>query len=149
MGKLVLMIHRLVFLLHSRKVPLLPGIINKLFIRLAFGCQLGNGTVFGKNVQLGYGGLGVVIHGRAAIGNNVNIGTNVTIGGTNKHPEVPQIGDNSFIATGAKILGPVKVGKNCVVGANAVLLQDLPDNSLAVGIPAKIVKTNINIQDYL
>jgi serine O-acetyltransferase len=148
MGNIVLIIHRIVFNMETLKIPLLPGIINKLFIRLLFGCQLGVGTKLGRKVDLAYGGLGVVIHERSVIGDNVYIGTCVTIGGTTKKHEVPQIGDNTIISSGAKILGPIKIGKNCVIGANAVVLDDIPDSSVAVGIPAKIIKKNINIENY-
>ncbi|ACK98051.1 serine acetyltransferase [Bacillus cereus G9842] len=53
------------------------------------------------------------------------------------------------MGTGAKILGPVSIGNNVVIGANAVVLKDIPDNCMVVGIPAKIVKTDINIDSYL
>ena len=148
MSKLILSIHRIVYSLKLLGIPVLPSLINKIFIRFLFGCQLGTGTKFGNNVSLVYGGLGVTIHERAVIGNNVYIGTCVTIGGTTKKYEVPVIGDNSFISTGAKILGPVKIGKNCVIGANAVVLDDIPDRCVAVGMPAKIVKRDIDISNY-
>lgn len=109
---------------------------------------MGEKTKFGKGVQLGYGGLGIVIHGKSVIGDNVVIGTGVTIGGTSKKIDVPVIGENSMISTGAKIIGPIQIGKNCVIGANAVVLTDIPDNCVAVGIPAKIIKENIDISDY-
>lgn len=148
MSKIVLFIHRIVFWLNTVKIPLLPGFINKIFIRLLFGCQLGIGTIIGPDVKLGYGGLGVVIHERAIINKNVTIGTCVTIGGTSKKYEVPVIGENTIISSGAQILGPIRIGKNCVIGANAVVLRDIPDNCVAVGVPAKIIKRDINIEDY-
>lgn len=148
MSKAVLLIHGLVFYLNQLGIPFLPNLINKIFIRLLFGCQLGVGTKFGTDVDLGYGGLGVVIHERAVIGNGVNIGTGVTIGGTTKKYGVPVIGDSSIISSGAKIIGPVTIGKGCVIGANAVVLQSIPDNSVAVGVPAVIIKQNIRIADY-
>lgn len=148
MSKIVLIIHSILYSLNRFGIPLLPKLFNKLFIRLLFGCQLGVSTKIGKNVNLDYGGLGVVIHERAIIGNNVSIGTCVTIGGTTKKHEVPVIGENTMISTGAKILGPITIGKNCVIGANAVVLDNIPDNCVAVGIPATIVKRNINITDY-
>ena len=109
---------------------------------------MGTGTKFGKNVNLGYGGFGIAIHERVVIGNNVEIGTCATIGGTNRKWGVPIIGDNTIISTGAKILGPIKIGMNCVIGANAVVLDNIPDRCVAVGVPAKVIKTNINISDY-
>ena len=148
MSNIVLFIHKIVYEMNRLRIPLLPALINKLFIRLFFGCQLGSGTKIGNNVNLGYGGLGIVIHERAVIGDNVNIGTCVTIGGTTKKYGVPVIGDNTIISSGAKILGPIQIGKNCVIGANAVVIDDIPDNCLAVGIPARIIKENIEIADY-
>jgi serine O-acetyltransferase len=148
MSKIVLMIHRIIYELKRIGVPIFPDLCNKILIRLLFGCQLGVRTKIGKNVNLAYGGLGIVIHERAVIGNNVNIGTCVTIGGTTKKYEVPIIRDNAIISSGAKILGPVTIGKNCVIGANSVVLDNIPDNCVAVGVPAKIIRRNININDY-
>lgn len=148
MSQIVLLLHRFVYQLDVFKIPLIPTIINKIFIRLLFGCQVGVRTKIGQGVSLGYGELGVVIHERAAIDKNVSIGTCVTIGGTSKKYEVPIIGENTIISSGAKILGPIKIGKNCVIGANAVVLNDIPDNCVAVGVPAKVIKYDINIEDY-
>ncbi|HHD80170.1 MAG TPA: serine acetyltransferase [Campylobacterales bacterium] len=58
------------------------------------------------------------------------------------------MGDNCIISSGAKIIGPVKIGNNCIIGANAVVIDNIPDNCVAVGVPAKIIKTDINILDY-
>lgn len=82
--------------------------------------QIGEGTVFG------YKGIGVIVHKRAVIGKNCIVGTNVTIGGKSGRYQVPRIGDNVDISTGAKILGPVTVGDGCVIGANAVVIKDCP-----------------------
>jgi serine O-acetyltransferase len=61
---------------------------------------------------------------------------------------MPVIGNDLFISTGAKIIGNVKVGNSCVIGANAVVLKDVPDNCVVAGIPAKIIKNNINMADF-
>jgi serine O-acetyltransferase len=148
MSYIVLSLHRISFNLKRIGLPILPILINKIFIRLLFSCQLGINTRIGQNVNLGYGGLGVVIHENAVIGDNVSIGTNVTIGGICNKKNVPVILDNTIISTGAKIIGPLTIGKNCVIGANAVVLESIPDNCVAVGIPARIIKNNINILDY-
>ena len=75
------------------------------------------------------------------IGNNVTILQQVTIGSERggKHPGFPTIGDNVFIACGAKVLGGIKVGNNVVIGANAVVIRDVPDNAVVGGVPAKIL----------
>ncbi|MCI5223607.1 MAG: serine acetyltransferase [Candidatus Electrothrix sp. AR4] len=148
MSKALLFIYKIIYLLYLLRLPIIPDILNKLFIRILFGCHIGLGAKIGPKTSLGYGGIGVVIHTRAVIGENVIISTGVTIGGTSKKYEVPIIGDNTIIATGAKILGPVVVGKNCVIGANSVVLNNIPENCVAVGIPAKVIKREINIFDY-
>ncbi len=148
MSKVVVYIYYFALFLHDLKIPILPKLINIVFVRLLFGCQITLGAKLGKGTVLGYGGIGVVIHDRAVLGENVMVGAGVTIGGTSKIYEVPVIGDNTVIAPGAKILGPVKIGKNCVIGANAVVLKDVPDNTIVGGIPAKVLKTDIDISIY-
>lgn len=143
----MLLIYRFGLFLHEHKIPFFPSLV-KYFIRLVFGPSLGMGAQIGKGTVLGYGGIGTVIHPRAVIGENVIISQNVTIGGTSKKYNVPIIGDNCQISVGAAILGPIKIGNNCIIGANAVVLTDIPDNSVVVGVPAKIIKSNINISDY-
>jgi len=103
----------------------------------------------GKNLILGYGGLGVVIHSRAKIGDNCHIDQNVTIGGTSKKNGVPQIGNDVYIGAGAVVLGPISIGNNVVIGANAVVVKDIPDNCLVVGVPAKVIKRDILKSDYV
>lgn len=148
MSQLVVFIYRIAYFLNSYKIPILPEVINKIFVRLLFGTQIQLGAQLGKNVVLGNGGLGIVIHRHAVLGDNVIIAPGVTIGGTTKKYGAAKIGHNTIISTGAKILGPVIIGKNCVVGANAVVINDIPDNSLAVGIPAKVIKSSIDITNY-
>lgn len=72
----------------------------------------------------------------------------MTIGGRSKHYEVPMIGDNVYIGTGVKILGPVTVGNNVVIGAGAVVLNNVPSNSVVVGVPARVVKSGIDVHNF-
>lgn len=107
--------------------------------RLLFSCEIPSSVVTGENIIFAHFGLGVTIHGRTIIGKNVKIYQNVTIGSRNgKGP--PKIGNNVLIGTGASILGNIVIGNNVEIGANAVVINDIPDNSVAVGVPAKIVK---------
>ena len=139
--------YRLSNFLYRIKIPLIPKLIY-YFQYLLFNCAIPGEVKIGKNTKFGYGGIAVVIHKRAVIGHNCKIGTSVTIGGTSKKYEVPIIGDNVRISTGAKILGPIKIGNNVIIGANSVVLIDVPDNCLVVGVPGKIIKTNINVEEY-
>jgi serine O-acetyltransferase len=82
----------------------------------------------------------IMIHDSVTIGENVTIYNGVTIG--LKHDDDlqgPILGDNVYIGTGAKILGQIKIGNNVTIGANTVVLTDIPDNSTAVGVPARIL----------
>ena len=97
---------------------------------------------------MGHGGLGTVIHFMTVIGDNVSIASNVTIGGSKKKILVPIIENDVLIATGARILGPVKVGAGSVVAANSVVLKDVPAKSLVAGVPTSIIKEYINIDDF-
>jgi serine O-acetyltransferase len=147
-SKILLTFYNLAYVLHQYKVPILPQLINKVFVRFLFGCQISLGAKIGKDVILGNGGLGIVIHRNSVIGDHVYISPNVTIAGTTRKIGAAKIGKNTLIATGVRLLGPVTIGESCVVGANSVVINDIPDNSLAVGLPAKIIKTNIDIRHY-
>ncbi len=129
--------------LHRWRIPVLPKICYA-FNRIVFSAVVPPGVQMGESVLLGYKGLGIVIHRRAVIGNRVNIGAHVTIGGRGKHYEVPVIEDDVMIGTGAKILGPVRIGKGASIGANAVVLHDVPAGATAVGIPARILSSSDN-----
>ena len=131
-----------------KKIPALPKLIT-YFIRLVFGCYLPYLIKLGENFKLGYGGIGVVIHERTIIGDDVHVDQNVTIGGTSKKYEVPTIGNSVYIGAGAVILGPVIIGNDVVIGANAVVVKDVPSGSLVVGVPAEIIKSNIKKSDYV
>ncbi len=148
MSKIVLAFYRVIFFLNWLKIPLLPSVLNKIFIRIPFGCHIGIGAKIGKRVCLAYGGMGTVIHHRAEIGDDVYIGTGVVLGGTNRNPELPVIGDKCLISAGVIIIGSVTVGRESVVGANAVVVDDVPPNSVVVGIPAKVIKNDICMDDY-
>lgn len=89
--------------------------------------EIGEGTTFG------YKGIGVVVHKRAKIGKNCMVAQNVTNGGRSGHYEVPIIGDGCYIGAGAKVLGPVKIGNNVTIGANAVMLKDAPGRNCLGG----------------
>ena len=93
----------------------------------------------GRNTRLGHRGIGVVINADSIIGNNVLIRAHVTIGKKTSDGKAPVIEDNVEIGDGAKVLGDVRIGERAVIGANAVVISDVPPNSIAVGVPAKII----------
>ena len=95
-------------------------------------------------MRFGYSGLGTVVHARCSIGVNVSIGTNVTLGGRSGIREVPIVEDDVEIGSGAKVLGPVRIGRGARIGANAVVLSDVPPGATAVGVPAKVLLSTSN-----
>lgn len=147
MTKLVMIFYKLSRTLYRLNIPLLPQMIKAL-IRIFFGCVVSYKTEIGEGSILAYGGLGIVIHERCKIGKNCVIAQNVTLGGTSHKYNVPIIKDNVYVGAGAVILGEVTVGNNVVIGANAVVTKNISDNCVVAGIPAKIIKKNININDY-
>jgi serine O-acetyltransferase len=135
----VLLIHALAHWLWRHRVPLLPKLLA-LFNRVVFATQVPAETKLGKGVKLNYSGLGTILHPRAVIGDRVEIGPGVVIGGRSKIWEVPVIEDDVQIGVGAKVLGPVRVGRGAIIGANAVVLHDVPEGAVVVGIPARVVR---------
>ena len=105
------------------------------------GIEIHPGAKIGKGLLIDHG-MGVVIGETAEIGDNCTIYQGVTLGGTGKDigKRHPTLGDNVMVGAGAKILGPVTVGSGSKVAANAVVLHAVPENSTAVGIPAKVVR---------
>lgn len=138
--------YRVANILYRYKIPFLPKLI-KLLIFIVYNCSIPYECKIGCNSFLGYGGIGVVIHKDAVIGANVNIGSNVTIGGRSNQSAVPVIGNNVYIATGAKILGNIRIGDRVIIGANAVVISDVPSDCVVAGIPAKIIKQGVNVFD--
>lgn len=110
-----------------------------LFVRVTCGVILPARTEIGSGFYIGHVGL-LIIHPEAVIGHSCSLAHDVTIGtlGAGKMG-VPVIGDNVMVASGARILGPIRVGANVKIGANAVVITDIPDNATAVGVPARIV----------
>lgn len=107
------------------------------------GIEIHPGATIGHGLFIDHG-MGVVIGETTQIGDNVTIYQGVTLGGTGKDvgKRHPTIGNNVMIGSGAKVLGPFKVGDNSKIAANAVVLSEVPPNSTCVGVPARIVKIN-------
>ncbi len=117
-------------------------------IRFFTGVEIHPGAKIGKNLFIDHG-MGVVIGETSEIGDNVTIYHNVTLGGSSpsidserqRHEKRhPTIGNDVVIGSGAQIIGPIKVGNNSRIAANAVVVKDVPENATMVGIPAKAVK---------
>jgi len=118
--------------------PLAYLILNHYKYRL--GISISFRTQIGIGFYIGHFG-GIVVHTDAVIGKNCNISQGVTIGVANRGDRkgCPKIGDNVYIGPGAKIIGRISIGNFAAIGANAVVTKDVPENGVAVGIPAKII----------
>jgi len=105
-----------------------------------FGISISYRTAIGKGFYIGHFS-GIIVTPEAIIGDNCNISQGVTIGYSNrgKHKGYPVIGDKVYIGPGAKIIGNVKIGNNVAIGANCVVVDDISDNSVVVGIPGKVI----------
>lgn len=107
------------------------------------GIEIHPGATIGRRLVIDHG-TGVVIGETTEIGDDVLIYQGVTLGGTGKDvgKRHPTIGNNVMISSGAKVLGPFKVGDNARIAAGAVVLSEVPPNSTVVGVPARVVKQN-------
>ena len=105
------------------------------------GLEIHPGAQIGKGLFIDHG-MGVVIGETTVIGDNCLLYQGVTLGGTGKDKgkRHPTLGDNVMVGAGAKVLGPINIGNNVKVAANAVVLKDIPDNCTAVGVPARIAR---------
>lgn len=113
------------------------------------GIEIHPGAKIGKRLVIDHG-MGIVIGETAEIGDDCLIYHGVTLGGTGKESgkRHPTIGNNVLIGTGAKVLGPFKVGDNSRIAANSVVLSEIPSDSTAVGIPARVVKRKGQKMDF-
>lgn len=141
-------LHRLANRLYKRRLVLLARIVQGI-IFLVFNAVLPAEVAIGKSTTYGHGGVGVVVNPGAKIGDHVSVGQTVTIGGRSRRGGLPVIEDGVYIGAGAKILGDVTIGRHSIIGANAVVIESVPPRSVAVGIPARIVRTDIEPGDVL
>lgn len=135
-----LLFHRIAHKLYNKEWFFVARLISQL-ARGFTGIEIHPGAKIGKGLFIDHG-MGVVIGETCEIGDNVTIYHGVTLGGTGKDhgKRHPTIGNNVMISTGAKVLGPFKVGDNSRIAANAVVLQEVPEDSTVVGIPGRVVK---------
>ena len=107
--------------------------------RIVFSCDIPCTVKIGEHLSLPHFGLGVVIHPNTVIGDNVKIYQQVTIGARGREWNCV-IGNHCLLGAGCKILGSITLGDRVQVGANSVVLNNIPNDSTAVGVPAKIIK---------
>ena len=147
-GVKAIFFHRVANFFSVEKFDLIARMISQ-FSRFLTGIEIHPRAKIGDNLFIDHG-MGVVIGETSEIGNNVTIYHMVTLGGispsieSNEQRNVkrhPTLKDNVVVGSGAQVLGPIEVGKNAKIGANAVVTKDVPENAVMVGIPAKNVGT--------
>jgi len=132
--------HRLAHALYQAGLRFLPRLISQTTRGLT-GIEIHPGAEIGKGLFIDHG-MGVVIGETAIVGDNVTLFQGVTLGGTGKEKgkRHPTVGNNVVIGSGAKVLGSFKIGANVQIGANAVVVREVPPNSVVVGVPGRIVR---------
>ncbi len=139
--------HQISNFFYKAGFDLIARIISQT-IRFFTGIEIHPGAKIGKNLFIDHG-MGVVIGETSEIGDNVTIYHNVTLGGSSpsinserqrNEKRHPTIGNDVVIGSGAQIIGPIIIGNNARIAANAVVVKDVPENATMVGIPAKAVK---------
>ncbi len=141
-GLHAIIMYRAAHWFHTRKMFVIARCISQ-FARFLTGIEIHPGAKIGKGFFIDHG-AGVVIGETTEIGDNCLIYQGVTLGGTGKEKgkRHPTLGNNVMVGSGARVLGPFKVGDNAKIAANAVVLEEVPPNCTAVGVPARIVKRN-------
>lgn len=139
-GVHALLAYRLSHYLHGKKHYFVARAVSQAARHLT-GIEIHPAAKIGKGLVIDHG-MGVVIGETTEIGDNCTLYQGVTLGGTGKDvgKRHPTLGDNVLVGAGAKVLGPFRIGDNSKIAANAVVLEEIPENCTAVGIPAKIVR---------
>ena len=137
-GIKALLLHRIAHTLYQLGVPLLPRMLSEIG-RFLTGIEIHPGAQIGQNVIIDHG-MGIVIGETAIVGNSVILYQGVTLGGvsTKKEKRHPTLEDEVIVGAGAKVLGNIVIGKASRIGANSVVLKDVPPGSTVVGIPGKV-----------
>lgn len=132
--------HRFAHFLYKHKLRFLARMVSQ-WSRHFTGIEIHPGATIGRRLVIDHG-MGIVIGETAEIGDDCLLYQGVTLGGTGKDKgkRHPTLGNNVMVGCGAKVLGPFKVGDNARIASNAVVLSEVPPDSTAVGIPAKIVR---------
>jgi serine acetyltransferase len=115
------------------------GKVPSLLLRVVCGADIPAAVTAGPGFRLPHGGRGVVVHSDAVIGDRVTLLHGVTVGVTAADQVAPRLAEGVYVGSGACVLGPISLGAHAKVGANAVVLSDVPAGRTAVGVPARVL----------
>ena len=140
--------HKLAHWLHKHRLLFLARFVSQN-TRFFTGIEIHPGAVIGRRFVIDHG-TGIVIGETAEIGDDVLLYQGVTLGGTGKDEgkRHPTLGNNVLVGAGAKILGPIKIGDNSRIASGAVVLEEIPPNATAVGVPAHVVRVEGKKPDF-
>lgn len=133
--------HMISHFLYNKKLFFLARLISQL-ARTLTGIEIHPGAILGNEILIDHG-MGVIIGETAVVGDRITIYHGTTLGGTGNEKGVkrhPTVGNNVIIGSGAKVLGNINIGSNSKIGANAVVLEDVPEGATVVGVPARVVR---------
>jgi serine O-acetyltransferase len=132
----------------GRRWRRLSRLVDRI-IRLTYAARLPAEADIHPSVHFSHNALAVVVTKEASIGARCQIGVHVLLGSRWPVPGGPCIEEDVIVHAGAKIIGPITIGRGSVIGAGAVVVDDVPPHSLVVGVPGEVKKSGIRIQDYL
>lgn len=145
-GLQAMLYYRIANICQKRCIPLLPFLLTRR-IQTKYGIDIAPSATLGGGIVI-FHGVGLVIGSEVVLDGDTDLYQGVTLGvrgaeWVNEHHDDghPVVGRNVVIGAGAKILGYVSIGDNCVIGANAVVTKSIPENSVAVGIPARVIRS--------
>ena len=132
--------HRIAHFFYCHNLKFIARFVSQ-WSRFWTGIEIHPGAKIGRRFVIDHG-MGIVIGETAEVGDDCLIYHGVTLGGTGKDQgkRHPTLGNNVMVSTGAKVLGPFKVGDGARIAANAVVLREVPENATAVGVPARVVR---------
>jgi serine O-acetyltransferase len=144
-GVRAVLLHRIAHFLYRMKIPLFPRLLSE-FNRFISGIEIHPGARLSRTVIIDHG-MGVVIGETTEVGEKVIIYQGVTLGGTTtkkgkRHPTLEQ---NVVVGAGAKVLGNIRVGEGTRIGANSVVVRDVPPHSTVVGIPGRVIPEGVEL----
>ena len=148
-GVHALIYHRIAHFLYRHRLFFLARLVSQ-WSRCWTGIEIHPGAQIGRRLVIDHG-MGIVIGETAEIGDDCLLYQNVTLGGTGMTSDKrhPTLGNNVMVGSGAKVLGPFKVGDNARIAANSVVLHEVPPDSTVVGVPGRVVRRNGEKLDHI